>query len=103
MTKEQLIAAIGIRGDGDYRCVVCESQEETLIVGPLMDTICGWPQKCWERSNDRNSYWKYLFLTPFGVNAYGNDAEIVGARCIDAADLFPEAVCASPVDISDLI
>lgn len=103
MRREQLIAAIGVQTQGDYSFVVCESQEETLIVGPLMEAIYRVQLTSWERSKDGNSYWKYLYLVPHGVSAYGNGYQIGSHMCIAAADLFPEAVYATWVDISDLI
>jgi len=103
LTREQLIEAIGVQGCGDYSFVVCDSQEETLIVAPLMETIYGVPRTNWERSYDGSSYWQYLFLTSRGVNAYGNGREITGYRHIAAADLFPAEVHAAFVDVSDLI
>lgn len=103
MTREQLIEAIGVQGRGNYSFVVCESQEETLIVAPLMETIYGVPRTDWEQSNGGRSYWKYLFLAPRTVNAYGNGVETIGHRRIAAADLFPAEVHAPSVDVSDLI
>ncbi len=103
MTKEELIDLMG-NGDKPKSIVVCESYEQSLEVGPLLEEIYEVRKTDW---TCEGYFWKYMRLEGGSVNAYGSAMpfreSLRGAAQISGDEFLRRVQGVSDVAVDDLL
>lgn len=104
MTRDELIDLMGVHPYVES-VIVCDTYAESLVIGPLVESIYGVAVTDWR--GDADAFWKYIFLLDNSVNAnrWLSDPEIQNANQIPASEFLQLATGRqlNSVAVDDLI